>query len=125
MIFHTRWRPGRRFEEMWLRKEGINFMPNILTGARGRIPCFALVAIIATATTTEIRVPFGTWERASDAPIISPQGEGFESAGTFNPTVVKNDGKFVMLYRAQDHQGKSSLDYATSEDGIHFVTRPE
>ena len=58
-------------------------------------------------------------------PIISPQGDGFESAGTFNPTVVKNDGKFVMLYRAQDHQGKSSLGYATSEDGIHFVPRPE
>ena len=31
-------------------------------------------------------------------------GRGFESAGTFNPSVVKKDGKFVMLYRAQDHK---------------------
>jgi predicted GH43/DUF377 family glycosyl hydrolase len=30
-----------------------------------------------------------------------------------------------MLYRAQDRQGKSSLGYATSEDGIHFTRRPE
>src|SRR5438552_17827431 len=111
---------------MWSRKEGINFMLNILTGARRRISLLVLVAVIATAATTQIRVPFGTWDRASDTPIISPRGEGFESAGTFNPTVVKNDdGKFVMLYRAQDHQGKSSLGYATSEDGVHFVTRPE
>ena len=100
-------------------------MPNILTGARGRILCFVLVAVIATATTMQFRAPFGAWERASQNPIISPQGDGFESAGTFNPTVIKNDGKFVMLYRAQDHQGKSSLGYATSEDGIHFVRRSE
>ena len=110
---------------MCARKKGINLMPNILTLVRGCIPCLVLVAVIATATTTQIRVPFGTWDRVSDTPIISPRGEGFESAGTFNPTVVRNDGKFVMLYRAQDHQGKSSLGYATSEDGIHFVTRPD
>jgi beta-1,2-mannosidase len=82
-------------------------------------------AVIATATTTQIRVPFGAWDRVSDKPIISPEGHGFESAGTFNPTVVKYDGKFVMLYRAQDSLGKSSLGYATSGDGIHFVRRSE
>jgi predicted GH43/DUF377 family glycosyl hydrolase len=27
----------------------------------------------------------------------------------------------VMLYRAQDSHGKSSLGYATSDDGVHFV----
>ena len=30
-----------------------------------------------------------------------------------------------MLYRAQDHKGRSSLGYATSDDGIHFVRRAE
>ncbi len=30
-----------------------------------------------------------------------------------------------MLYRAQDHKGTSSLGYATSDDGIHFVRRLE
>lgn len=69
--------------------------------------------------------PFDTWVRLSPNPIVSPQGNGFESAGTFNPSVVMKDGKFVMLYRAQDRKGTSSLGYATSEDGVHFVRRPE
>src|SRR5229473_3064635 len=68
---------------------------------------------------------FGKWTRLSLDPILSPRGEGFESAGTFNPSVVKQDGKYVMLYRAQDHSGTSSLGYATSDDGIHFNRRPE
>jgi len=33
--------------------------------------------------------------------------------------------KFVMLYRAQDHSGTSSLGYATSSDGIHFMKRDQ
>lgn len=69
--------------------------------------------------------PFGQWTRLSTEPIISPIGDTFESAGTFNPSVVKEDGKFVMLYRAQDRKGTSSLGYATSDDGIHFTRRPE
>ena len=69
--------------------------------------------------------PFGKWTRLSEEPILSPQGEGFESAGTFNPSVVRKDGKYVMLYRAQDRKGTSSLGYATSEDGIHFSRRSE
>src|SRR5271157_4956042 len=31
-------------------------------------------------------LPFGAWHRASQKPILSPQGNGWESAGTFNPT---------------------------------------
>ena len=69
--------------------------------------------------------PFGKWTRLSPDPIVSPEGDTFESAGTFNPSVVKKDGKFVMLYRAQDHNGTSSLGYATSDDGIHFTRRDQ
>ena len=65
--------------------------------------------------------PFGVWSRLANAPIISPQGDGWESAGTFNPAVVFHDGKFVMLYRAQDKNGTSRLGYAESSDGIHFI----
>jgi predicted GH43/DUF377 family glycosyl hydrolase len=53
---------------------------------------------------------------------MSPQGAGWESAGTFNPAVVKTaEDKFVMLYRAQDEAGTSRIGYAESTDGIHFV----
>ena len=83
-----------------------------------------LFAMMAAAD-APFSLPFGKWTRLSDTPILAPQGSGFESAGTFNPSVVKKDGKFVMLYRAQDTKGTSSLGYATSDDGVHFTRRAE
>ena len=68
---------------------------------------------------------FGEWRRLSNDPIITPRGDGWESAGTFNPAVVFHEGRFVMLYRAQDAKGTSRLGYAESGDGIHFKRRPE
>ncbi len=65
------------------------------------------------------------WHRVSETPILSPEGSEWESAGTFNPTVVLYRGKFVMLYRAQDHAGTSRIGYAESTDGIHFHRRPQ
>jgi predicted GH43/DUF377 family glycosyl hydrolase len=70
------------------------------------------------------RSPFGEWQRLSTAPIIAPRGDGWESAGTFNPAVITHKGKIVMLYRAQDKNGTSRLGYASSSDGIDFVRRP-
>jgi predicted GH43/DUF377 family glycosyl hydrolase len=72
------------------------------------------------------KAPFRQWERLNHGnPIMAPKGDGFESAGVFNPAVVKKDGKFVMLYRAQDKSGTSRLGYAHSTDGIHFIRRSE
>ena len=85
----------------------------------------AVLIALAAVAAAPFTPPFGKWTRLSPDPIVSPQGEGFESAGTFNPSVVKKDGKFVMLYRAQDHTGASSLGYATSDDGIRFERRAE
>ena len=81
----------------------------------------ASLAFAAPATD----LPFGAWTRASNQPILSPQGTTWESAGTFNPAVVFHDGKFVMLYRAQDASGTSRLGYAESTDGIRFTRRAE
>ena len=87
---------------------------------------------------TEQHLPFGAWRRATETPILSPQGTGWESAGVFNPavTVLRNEsaersaegmplGKIVMLYRAQDAAGTSRIGYAESTDGIHFSRRAE
>ena len=71
------------------------------------------------------KLPFTDWFRASNEPIVSPKGTTWESAGTFNPAVLFHDGKFFMLYRAQDTAGTSRLGYAESRDGIHFTRRPE
>jgi predicted GH43/DUF377 family glycosyl hydrolase len=69
--------------------------------------------------------PFSKWHRLSNLPIISPRGNGWESAGTFNPAVILRDGSFIMLYRAQDNKGTSRLGYGESTDGINFIRRPE
>ncbi len=92
---------------------------------RLRVAMFLTLAVAATAGSVQTELPFGAWSRVSNDPVVSPQGEGFESAGTFNPTVAKKGGKFVMLYRAQDRKGTSSLGYASSDDGVHFVRRSE
>ena len=84
-----------------------------------------LGAAACVAATAAGEWPFGVWQRASNAPILSPAGKGWESAGTFNPAVVMHNGKFVMLYRAQDAAGTSRLGYAESNDGIHFTRRAE
>lgn len=93
--------------------------------ARRVVALFLILPPLAAVAASSFRPPFGKFTRLSPRPIVSPQGEGFESAGTFNPAVVEQDGKFVMLYRAQDRKGTSSLGYATSNDGIHFLRRSE
>jgi predicted GH43/DUF377 family glycosyl hydrolase len=85
---------------------------------------FLLTGVLVIARSGQVRA-ICDWHRLSDQPILSPQGDGWESAGTFNPSVVIHDGKFVMLYRAQDSKGTSRLGYAESVDGIHFIRRPQ
>jgi len=79
-----------------------------------------LLAVSFAFATPATDLPFGAWTRASNEPILSPRGTTWESAGTFNPAVVFHNGKFVMLYRAQDASGTSRVGYAESADGIHF-----
>lgn len=67
----------------------------------------------------------GSFERLNDSrPILSPQGDGFEASGVFNPAVVRDGDRVVMLYRAQDKQGISRLGLATSTDGVTFTREP-
>lgn len=100
---------------------------NILSNSNALLKhlfCIALLSVVSFAAPT-FKLPFGEWQRLNEeAHILAPQGDGFESAGVFNPAVVKIDGKFVMLYRAQDQNGTSRLGYATSVDGLKFIRRP-
>ena len=93
--------------------------------AHSATACALLLIALAAAASVPFAPPFGRWTRAGSDPVLSPKGDAFESAGTFNPAVVKKDRQFVMLYRAQDRKGTSSLGYASSEDGIHFTRRTE
>src|ERR1700694_94462 len=86
----------------------------------GVLPLF-----VALASQNSANPAFGVWRRISETPIISPRGNGWESAGTFNPAVIERDGKIVMLYRAQDGRGTPRLGYAESSDGIRFTRRAQ
>jgi len=85
-----------------------------------KIVVVAQFLVAALALAASFSLPFGIWHRVSEKPVLGPHGEGFEAAGIFNPAVIKHDGKFVMLYRAQDRNGTSRLGYATSLDGVQF-----
>jgi len=67
----------------------------------------------------------GPFIKYAGNPILSPQGDGFESWAVFNPTVITENGVFYMLYRAEDRKGVSRIGLAESADGINFTRRPE
>lgn len=106
----------------WMR----NHRTAILAG------CGAVLGgVMLTGATQASRSPrWGAWERLNGGrPILSPrqspQGDGFEARGVFNPAVIKVDDRYVMLYRAQDARGISRLGYATSTDGVTFTRDAE
>ena len=67
----------------------------------------------------------GPFIKYAGNPILSPQGNGFESWAVFNPAVITKDGIFYMLYRAEDRKGVSRIGLAESEDGLNFTRHPE
>jgi predicted GH43/DUF377 family glycosyl hydrolase len=87
------------------------------------IAFFAAVAVSVAAG--EFAPPFGKITRVQTTPVLSPRGKGFESAGVFNPAVIKAGNKTIILYRAQDAKGTSRIGYATSDDGLYFERRAE
>lgn len=87
----------------------------------------AVIALVAqTLDSRTYAPPFGPWKRLHGGePILMPQGNGFEASGSFNPAVIKDGKRYVMLYRAQDANGTSRLGMATSLDGVHFAREAE
>jgi predicted GH43/DUF377 family glycosyl hydrolase len=84
-----------------------------------------VAAIIGAAGPGAFVTPFGAWTRLHGGePILVPRGSGFEAAGVFNPAVIKDGERYVMLYRAQDAKRTSRLGMAVSRDGIHFAREP-
>lgn len=84
-----------------------------------------VLAVLPLVTQKEPLLPFGSWHRVSNSPILAPLGADWQAAGTFNPAIARRGDKMVMLYRAQDTHGTSRLGYAESSDGIHFTRKDE
>ena len=62
------------------------------TAAVAVLVVIALAAVAAVSFTPS----FGKWTRLSSDPILSPKGDTFEPAGTFNPAVVKKAGILLV-----------------------------
>jgi predicted GH43/DUF377 family glycosyl hydrolase len=86
------------------------------------VVCLGSIFIFVTVA---LGIAVSGFHRLSNKPVISPVGQSWESAGTFNPAVTMRDGEVVMLYRAQGADGTSRLGYAESDDGIHFNRHPD
>src|SRR6187549_1169548 len=69
--------------------------------------------------------PLGPFRPYAQNPILSPQGDGWESASVYNPAALVKGGKVVLLYRAHADDIVSHVGLATSDDGIHFERHPE
>jgi len=61
--------------------------------------------------------------RASENPILSPRGDGFESRNVLNAAAIDIDGSIYILYRAMDAANTSTIGLAISGDGIHIDER--
>ena len=62
------------------------------------------------------------WERN---PILTPDDVPYPVATVHNAGVVKHQGRYVMLFRAHRHNGRSIIGLAESDDGFRFRVRPE
>ncbi|MBU6214910.1 hypothetical protein KGM48_03685 [Patescibacteria group bacterium] len=67
--------------------------------------------------------PARTFIRSLQNPILSPQGEGFESRDVFNAAAIDLDGSVYILYRAMDSNNTSTIGLAISKDGITIDER--
>ncbi|MFI4944338.1 MAG: hypothetical protein ACHP85_13810, partial [Burkholderiales bacterium] len=64
---------------------------------RAAIVVLALVTL-GLASDPRYQPPFGVWSRLHGGePILTPQGDGFEAKGVFNPAVVREGDRYVML----------------------------
>jgi len=58
-------------------------------------------------------------------PILTPKDVPFPVATVHNAGVVKYKGKYIMIFRAHKHNGRSLLGKAESDDGYHFSVDPK
>lgn len=67
--------------------------------------------------------PARTFVRAENNPILTPRGNGFESAYVLNPAAIDIEGVAHILYRAMDQANTSTIGLALSRDGTTIDER--
>jgi len=64
-------------------------------------------------------------ERFKGNPILTRDDVPYPVATVHNAGMVKHDGRYIMLFRSHQRNGRSILGLAESGDGFHFQVRPE
>lgn len=59
-------------------------------------------------------------KRYENNPILERDDVPYPVATIHNAGVVKHDDHYIMLFRSHQHNGRSIIGKATSEDGLHF-----
>lgn len=73
----------------------------------------------------------GPFQKYQGNPIITPQGNTWESKDVFNPAAWTDGETVYMIYRAEDStgigqwNGTSRLGLAKSTDGLNFTRKPD
>jgi predicted GH43/DUF377 family glycosyl hydrolase len=69
--------------------------------------------------------PLGPFTPSAANPILSPRGDGWESANLYNPAAIVVDDRVALLYRAHAADKVSRIGLAWSDDGIRFEREGE
>jgi predicted GH43/DUF377 family glycosyl hydrolase len=64
-------------------------------------------------------------KRFQGTPILAKDDVPYPVVTVHNAGMVKHDGRYVMLFRSHQRNGRSILGLADSDDGFHFQVRPE
>ena len=64
-------------------------------------------------------------KRYEGNPILSPADIPHPVTTDHNAGIIKFDGKYIMLFRSHRDNGRCIIGLAESEDGFHFVPRPQ
>src|SRR3989344_3243145 len=67
--------------------------------------------------------PARTFIRASENPILVPQGAGFESRDVMNAAAIELNNSIYILYRAMDSANTSTVGLAISQNGMTIDER--
>ena len=86
--------------------------------------------LISCSTNNSEEWQLGPFVKYDGNPIITPQGDTWESKDVFNPAAFADNDLIYMLYRAEDStgigiwNGTSRIGLGISDDGIHFERHP-
>jgi len=96
---------------------------DIWYGAADTVCAKASVKLYDLLRALDPEQPARTFIRSPKNPILTPQGDGFESRSVFNTAAVDLNGSIYLLYRAMDKMNTSTIGLAITKDGTTIDER--